>query len=117
VVGFRDGPHDLTRVAQRDAGIRSDAVVYTRIDEVDAARRQTLPVPLRYVLAIAIHHAQGYVTIACTDEELAALTAALEAALPRTHDDDLLPMHRLLARLDAALLALSSREKLPITLH
>jgi hypothetical protein len=117
VVGFRDSQYDLTQRAERDVGIRSDALVYTRVDELDAARRQNLPVALRYVLAIAIHHAQGHVTVAATEEELAGLCASLESALPRAHDDDLLPLHRLLARLDAAILSLRAHDKQPVTLH
>lgn len=117
VVGFRDGPYDLSQSAAREAGGRGEAVVYTRVEELDAARRQALPTGLRYLLAIAVQHAQGHITVACSDEDLAALAAALEGALRHSHDDDLLPLHRLLARLDAALLALRAREKPQVTLH
>jgi hypothetical protein len=117
VVGFRDGPHDLSAVARADANVRGEAVVYTRADEIDSARRQSLSQQLRYVLAIATAHPEGYLTLACVDDELSSLTTALADALTRSHDDDLLPLQRLLARCDAALLAQRSREVPPVTFH
>ncbi|MFM2416959.1 MAG: hypothetical protein RL385_1682 [Pseudomonadota bacterium] len=117
VVGFRDGPHDFTRHAQQLTAEAAEHTLYARLDEIDAARRQILPTPLRALLVLATSLAQDHVTLRCEEGDLGHLLEALQIALPKAHEDDLLPVQRLLARIDSALLSMRTREREAYTLH
>jgi hypothetical protein len=117
VVGFRDGPHDFSRYAERLAAGNAEHTLYARLDEIDAARRQILPTPLRALLVLATGLAQDHVTLHCEENDLGHLLEALQSALPKVHEDDLLPVQRLLARIDSALLSMRTREREAYTLH
>jgi hypothetical protein len=116
VVGWRGTVWDLTVVEQADSTDRSDAFVFTRLDELDVVRRTNLPRELRLTLALAQAHAD-YVIVPCALAELSELSAAIEPFLPHMPVADRRLADRFLARLDAALLACEARSDEPPTVH
>lgn len=110
VLGWRDTQWDLTEVEREDEVDRSDALVFTRIEELAAARMQPLSVELRLALALAAAHAD-YVVVSFSEPELGELLDALEAFSGERLVD------RFIARLDAALLACEARKVEPPTVH
>jgi hypothetical protein len=116
VVGWRGTVWDLTALEQADAVDRTDAFVFTRIDELDAVRRLGLARELRLTLAMAQAEAD-YVIVPCSQSELEELTTALEPLLAQLRPDDRRLVDRFCARADAALLACEARTDEPPTVH
>jgi hypothetical protein len=106
VLGWRDTRWDLTELERKDETDRSDAMVFARLDELAAARKH----PLRLPLALSAAHAD-YVLISFSERELGELLETLE----EVQGDRL--VDRLAARLDAALLACEARKQEPPTIH
>lgn len=110
VLGWRGTRWDLTLLEQEDEVDRSDALVFARLDELDAARRQVAVRGLRLSLALAAAHAD-YVVVAFSEGELSELLEYLE----KEPADRL--TSRFAARLDAALIACDARKVEPPTIH
>jgi len=110
VLGWRGTRWDLTELEREDELDRSDALVFTRLEELAAVRRQTLVPELRLSLALAAAHAD-YVIVSFAERELAELLDALDECVGDRLVD------RFAARLDAALLACEARKVEPPTVH
>jgi len=110
VLGWRQTRWDLTEAERADEVDRSDALVFARLDELAATRRQPLGRELRLALALAAAHAD-YVVVSFSEGELAELLDALDE-----HAGERL-VDRFAARLDAALLACEARKVEPPTVH
>lgn len=111
VLGWKGTRWDLTELEREDEVDRSDALVFSRLEELAAARQQSLPTELRLPLALAAAHAD-YVIVSFAERELAELLDAL--------DDLPTPgrlLERFIARLDSALLACEARKVEPPTVH
>ncbi len=121
VLGWRDTQWDLSELECEDEVDRSDALVFSRLDELDAARQQPLKPELRLPLALAAAHAD-YVIVSFSERELSELLEALEARraerleAPGERKIERL-VDRFSARLDAALLASEARKVEPPTVH
>ncbi len=121
VLGWRDTQWDLTELEREDEVDRSDALVFTRLDELDAVRQRPLKPELRLPLALAAAHAD-YVIVSFSERELSELLEALEE-----HESERMEtlegrknvrlVDRFSARLDAALLACEARKVEPPTVH
>lgn len=110
VLGWKGTQWDLTDLERADEIDRSDAMVFARLEELAATRRQPLTRELRLSLALAAAHAD-YVIVAFSERELAELLDLLdEQAVDRLVD-------RFAARLDSALLACEARKVEPPTVH
>lgn len=110
VLGWRDTRWDLTTLEQQDEVDRSDAMVFARLDELEAVRRVPLALELRLPLALAAAHAD-YVIVSFAERELGELLDVVsELRAERLVD-------RFAARLDAALLACEARKQEPPTIH
>lgn len=110
LLGWRGTRWDLTELEQQDEVDRSDALVFARLDELDAARRQVRARGLRLTLALAAAHAD-YVIVGFSEGELSELLEHLD----KGHDDRL--TDRFAARVDAAMLACEARKVEPPTIH
>jgi hypothetical protein len=110
VLGWIDTRWDLTRLEQQDEVDRSDVLVFARVDELDAARRNVQAAELRFSLALAAAHAD-YVIVSFAERELLELLELLEECTGERLVD------RFSARLDAALLACEARKVEPPTVH
>jgi AcrR family transcriptional regulator len=110
VLGWRDSRWDLTQLERDDEVDRSDALVFTRLEELSATRAQRLGQKLRLALALAAAHAD-YVVVSFSERELAELLDALDECT----SDRL--VERFAARLDSALLACEARKVEPPTVH
>jgi hypothetical protein len=110
VLGWRGTRWDLTALEQADEADRSDALVFTRIDELDAARREVVSAALRLPLALAAAHAD-YVIVSFAERELLEIIEQLEERPSERLVD------RFAARLDSALLACEARKVEPPTVH
>jgi hypothetical protein len=110
VVGWRGTSWDLTALEQADEVDRSDALVFTRLDELAAARRHVVSAELRLPLALAAAHAD-YVIVSFAERELLETIEQLEASPTERLVD------RFAARLDSALLACEARKVEPPTVH
>jgi hypothetical protein len=110
VLGWRTTRWDLTQLEQQDDIDRSDVIVFTRLDELHAARRHVVTAELRLPLALAAAHAD-YVIVSFCERELLELLEALEGRSSERLVD------RFAARLDAALLACEARKVEPPTVH
>lgn len=109
VLGWRNTPWDLTTLERDDEVDRSDALVFARLDELDAARRELASPELRLTLALAAAHAD-YVVVSFAERELLDMLELLEPVNERL-------VARFAARLDAALLACEARKVEPPTVH
>lgn len=116
IVGWRGSAWDLTALEAEDNVDRSDALIFARLDELDAVRRTKLAPELRLLLALAQAHAD-YVLVPCSTAELVELTGALEPLLPSLESDERRLVDRFLARVDAALLACEVQTEEPPTIH
>ena len=110
LLGWQDTRWDLTEIEQDDEVDRSDALVFARLEELDAARRKELPSELRLPLALAAAHAD-YVVVGFAERELAELVELLDECGGERLVD------RFAARLDAALLACEAKKVEPPTVH
>jgi hypothetical protein len=110
VLGWRGSEWDLTQLERDDEVDRSDALVFSRLEELAAIRAQPLTQKLRLALALAAAHAD-YVIVSFSERELAELLDALDECA----SDRLL--ERFTARLDSALLACEARKVEPPTVH
>jgi hypothetical protein len=116
VVGWRGTAWDLTALEQADETDRSDAFVFTRLDELEMVRREDLPRELRFTLAMAQAQAD-YAIVPCSLGELNDLCAALEPRLAHMAPAQRRLVDRFLARVDAAQLACEARTEEPPTVH
>ncbi len=116
VVGWRGSDWDLSGLSQNDAHDRSEALVFTRLDELEAVRRASLPRELRFTLAMAQAHSD-YVIVPCSASELDELCTVLEPQLRRLHESERRLVDRFLARVDAAALMIEGRTDEPPTVH
>jgi hypothetical protein len=110
VLGWRDTRWDLTEAEQKDEVDRSDAMVFTRLEELSATRRAVEVLNLRLPLALAAAHAD-YVIVSFSERELGELLDALDELRAERLVD------RFAARIDAALLACEARKQEPPTIH
>ncbi|HEX5657413.1 MAG TPA: hypothetical protein VFX59_09460, partial [Polyangiales bacterium] len=110
VLGWRDSRWDLTEQEQKDELDRSDAMVFTRLDELAATRRAVDVLSLRLPLALAAAHAD-YVIVSFAERELAELLDVLEDLRAERLVD------RFAARIEAALLMCEARKQEPPTIH
>jgi hypothetical protein len=110
VLGWRDTHWDLTEIERQDEVDRSDAMVFTRLEELAAVRRVKLPLELRLPLALAAAHAD-YVIVSFSERELGELLDLLDDVRGERLVD------RFAARLDASLLACEARKLEPPTIH
>ncbi|MET0341781.1 MAG: hypothetical protein ABW252_12325 [Polyangiales bacterium] len=110
LLGWQDTRWDLTELEREDEVDRSDALVFARLEELDAVRRTSLPSELRLPLALAAAHAD-YVVVGFAERELAELLDVLEERSGERLVD------RFTARLDAALLACEAKKVEPPTVH
>jgi hypothetical protein len=116
VVGWRGSDWDLSSLGQNDPHDRSEALVFTRLDELEAVRRANLPKELRFTLAMAQAHSD-YVILPCSASELDELCTVLEPQLRRLSDGERRLVDRFLARVDAAALMIERRPDEPPTVH
>jgi hypothetical protein len=116
VVGWRGSDWDLSGVGQNDHHDRSEALVFTRLDELEAVRRASLPRELRFTLAMAQAHSD-YVILPCSASELDELCTVLEPQLRRLNESERRLVDRFLARVDAAALMIEGRTDEPPTVH
>lgn len=116
VVGWRGGAYDLTEALQQDDSDRTDAAIFTRLDELCAVRRLYLAPRLKLTLALATAQAD-FVVVTCAERELSELLCSLEEALSGVPQAERRLIDRFVARVDAALLACETRQELPPTLH
>jgi len=116
IVGWRGSRYDLTDLQRVDDNDRSDAVIFTRLDELDSVRRCPLPAGLKLTLALATMHAD-YVVVTCAERELSELLCGLEEVIGRVSAVDRRLVDRFVARVDAALLACEAHSDAPPTLH
>lgn len=110
VLGWQQSRWDFTELEQEDEVDRSDALVFARLEELDAVRRHSLPPELRFPLALAAAHAD-YVIVSFAERELVELLEVLEERTGERLVD------RFAARVDAALLACEARKVEPPTVH
>jgi hypothetical protein len=116
IVGWRGSRWDLSDVADSDQSDRTEAAIFTRLDELECVRRCKLAQPLKLTLALATPQAD-YVVVTCAERELSELLCALEEANSASQSADRRLVDRFVARVDAALLACEARSELPPTLH
>jgi hypothetical protein len=116
IVGWRGSRWDLGEVAESDQSDRTEAAIFTRLDELECVRHCKLAQPLKLTLALARPQAD-YVVVTCAERELSELLCALEEASSATQPADRRLVDRFVARVDAALLACEARSELPPTLH
>jgi hypothetical protein len=116
IVGWRGSRFDLSDVQRVDESERSDAAIFTRLDELDSVRRCTLSQGLKLTLALATLHAD-YVVVTCAERELSELLCALEEVIGKVAPMDRRLVDRFVARVDAALLAYEAHAEAPPTLH
>jgi hypothetical protein len=116
VVGWRGSRFDLTEVRRLDDSDRSDATIFTRIDELECVRAVNLSQRLKLTLAQATPQAD-YVVVTCAERELSELLCALEEVIGKVPAAERRLVDRFVARLDAALLACEAHAEAPPTLH
>lgn len=116
IVGWRGSRWDLSAVADSDQSDRTEAAVFTRLDELESVRRCKLSQPLKLTLALATLQAD-YVVVTCAERELSELLCALEEATSAVQPGERRLIDRFVARVDSALLACEARSELPPTLH
>lgn len=116
VVGWRGSRFDLTEVQRLDDSDRTDAAIFTRIDELESVRRCNLSQRLKLTLALATSQAD-YVVVTCAERELSELLCALEEVLGKVAPAERRLVDRFVARVDAALLAYEATAEAPPTLH
>lgn len=116
VVGWRGSRFDLSEVQRLDDSDRSDAAVFTRIDELECVRACSLAQRLKLTLALATPQAD-YVVVTCAERELSELLCALEEVIGKMPAPERRLIDRFVARVDAALLACEAHSEAPPTLH
>jgi hypothetical protein len=117
IVGWRGSRWDLGEVAGRDESDRTEAAIFTRVDELESVRCCALSQPLKLTLALATMQAD-YVVVTCAERELPELLCALEDAASSTPPAERRLIDRFVARVDSALLACEAHaDAAPPTLH
>jgi hypothetical protein len=116
IVGWRGSRYDLTDMQRGDDNDRVDAVIFTRLDELDSVRRCPLPPGLKLTLALATLHSD-YVVVSCAERELSELLCGLEEIIGKVSAIDRRLVDRFVARVDSALLACEAQAEAPPTLH
>ena len=116
VVGWRGSRFDLTDVRRLDDSDRSDAAIFTRMDELECVRACNLSQRLKLTLALATPQAD-HVVVTCAERELSELLCALEEVIGKVAPAERRLVDRFVARVDAALLACEAHAEAPPTLH
>jgi len=116
IVGWRGSRWDLSEVVDNDQTDRTEAAIFTRLDELESVRGCALSQPLKLTLALATLQAD-YVVVTCAERELSELLCALEDTSAASPPTERRLIERFVARVDSALLACEARADLPPTLH
>jgi hypothetical protein len=116
VVGWRGSRFDLSEVQKLDDSDRSDAAIFTRLDELECVRNCNLSQRLKLTLALATPQAD-HVVVTCAERELSELLCALEEVMGKIPAAERRLVDRFVARVDAALLACEAYAEAPPTLH
>lgn len=116
IVGWRGSRYDLSELSPGEDEEPGEAIIFTRLDELDSVRRCPLPQGLKLTLALASLRAD-YVVVTCRERELSELLCGLEEVIGKVSASDRRLVDRFVARVDAALLACEAHAEAPPTLH